>query len=362
MDEREIQDLAAILPPLLAALEALGFVARYLNPPDFQAMMAALGAPEAPLRAAHEGLGEWPAGLAEVRAQVVEASEQILAAFEGLRAAQGSGGDVRQLYRALGRVPRAQEALWPLAAGIGPVSRYFLEPAARPDADLQARIANAPPRGDVGVFHVDNEPGSRGGFSLYVPEYYAEDRAWPLVVALHGGAGNGRSFLWTWLRAARTRGAILATPTAAGDTWALTGPDSDSPNLARILEMVRTRWRLDPSRLLLTGMSDGGTFAYVSGLEAGSPFTHLAPISAAFHPMLTAMADPARLRGLPIHVAHGALDWMFPVEMAREAQAALAAAGAAVTYREIEDLSHTYPRELNPEILDWLDATPARTP
>ena len=29
-------------------------------------------------------------------------------------------------------------------------------------------------------------------------------------------------------------------------------------------------------------------------------------------------------------------------------------AGAAVTYREIEDLSHTYPREENARILDWL--------
>jgi phospholipase/carboxylesterase len=50
---------------------------------------------------------------------------------------------------------------------------------------------------------------------------------------------------------------------------------------------------------------------------------------------------------------------MFPVEMAREARDALTAAGAAVTYREIADLSHTYPRELNPEILAWLDVTAA---
>jgi phospholipase/carboxylesterase len=36
--------------------------------------------------------------------------------------------------------------------------------------------------------------------------------------------------------------------------------------------------------------------------------------------------------------------------MARDA---LAAAGAAVTYREIDDLSHTYPVEENARILDW---------
>jgi phospholipase/carboxylesterase len=53
---------------------------------------------------------------------------------------------------------------------------------------------------------------------------------------------------------------------------------------------------------------------------------------------------------------HGALDWMFPVEVGREANASLAAAGARVTYREIADLSHCYPVEENPLILDWLDA------
>ena len=36
--------------------------------------------------------------------------------------------------------------------------------------------------------------------------------------------------------------------------------------------------------------------------------------------------------------------------------AVLAAAGAAVTYVELPDLAHAYPRELNPRILAWVDA------
>ena len=45
---------------------------------------------------------------------------------------------------------------------------------------------------------------------------------------------------------------------------------------------------------------------------------------------------------------------MFPVQVARQAREALTAAGADVTYRELDDLSHTYPREINAEILRWL--------
>jgi phospholipase/carboxylesterase len=132
------------------------------------------------------------------------------------------------------------------------------------------------------------------------------------------------------------------------------GEDTDTPNFARILDQVRSRWNVDPERLLLTGMSDGGTFCYVTGLESASPFTHLAPVASTFHPLMAEMADAQRLRGLPVYLVHGRLDWMFPVQVARQTQQALSAAGADVTYREIDDLSHSYPREMNPVILNWL--------
>lgn len=103
-------------------------------------------------------------------------------------------------------------------------------------------------------------------------------------------------------------------------------------------------------------MSDGGTFSLLTGMMQRAPFTHLAPISGSFHPML--LEGAADVSSLPIYLVHGALDWMFPIDMARMAAAALTAAGAAVTFREIDDLSHTYPREENVAILDWL-ARPA---
>ena len=57
--------------------------------------------------------------------------------------------------------------------------------------------------------------------------------------------------------------------------------------------------------------------------------------------------------GLPIRIVHGTQDWMFPPEMAQGAERALRQTGADVSYREITDLSHTYPRDENAAILDW---------
>jgi phospholipase/carboxylesterase len=354
MSEAVVDDIVAVLPPLLQSLEALSFVARHLNPPDFGRVMQAIGAPEETLQAARASLTQWPEDFGEVRASLDAASDAALSAFAGLRAVQHGQGDLIAVFRALRHAPRAQEALYPLAQKFPPVSDFFLDPALREDEALKARLAQ-PAAQNTGVMHDHNEPGSRGGFSLYVPEYYTQDRAWPLVMAMHGGSGNGRNFLWGWLRDARSFGAILIAPTATGPTWALMGEDSDTPNLMRILEAVRSRWNVDPTRMLLTGMSDGGTFCYVSGLDAASPFTHLGPVASTFHPLMAEMADAHRLRGLPIFLVHGKLDWMFPVQVARHTQQALSAAGANMTYREIDDLSHTYPREINAEMLQWLN-------
>ena len=358
-DDREFDELAALTGALLAALEAFAFVARRLNPPALPALVEAVGAPDEPLVEALAQAAGWRGQAAVLREPLVAAAQAVIAGFAGLRAG-AQAGDLSQAFRAMRQRPVALEALYPLAALLPPVSRFFLEPERRGDAALQARFRQ--PAQGTGVMHGGGDPGARGAFSLYVPEDYCADRAWPLVVALHGGSGDGRAFLWSWLRAARTHGAIVVAPTATGRTWALGGPDGDTPNLIAILEEVGARWRLDPQRRLLTGLSDGGTFSYVSGLEPGSPFTHLAPVAAAFHPMLAQMADPDRLGGLPVHIVHGALDWMFPVDMAREAAAALEAAGADVTYREIPDLAHTYPIEINAELLAWLDATPRPAP
>lgn len=346
--------LASLIAGLLAALETLEFAARHFDPPTFDMLLAAIDGRDAALRRARAEADTlaWPA---ELREPLAVASDAALQGFDGLRAAPSSEEGVRAAFRALRSLPRALEGLYPVSPVVPAVSRFFLEPSARDDASLVESLGRG--EAETGVSHRGGEPGARGGHALYVPENYDAARAHPLVVALHGGSGNGRAFLWTWLREARTRGAILIAPTALGGTWSLQDPERDSANIERLLAQVRGRWNVDGSRMLLTGMSDGGTFALLSGLSDASPFTHLAPVATGFHPMLLEMVEPERLAGLPIYLVHGALDWMFEVGRARGVARALAQARAALTWREIDDLSHSYPREENARILGWLRGT-----
>ncbi|HTE38234.1 MAG TPA: phospholipase [Reyranella sp.] len=355
-NEPAVDAIARLAPAILRALHAMEFTSRHVAPTTLPQLIDALAKRDSdlgPALAASRALA-WAERLGPVRDCLERAAEAAGEGIAGLLAAGDAPQPMLAAYRALRSYARAAEALYPMAAHLRPVSQFFLEPPTRDDAVLAEKLAAVDPvREEVGVMHVGGPPGTRGAFSLYVPEYYDAARAWPLVVAMHGGSGNGGAFLWSWLREARTRGFIVIAPTATGSTWSLMEPEEDGSNIDRMVAEVAGRWNIDGARRLLTGMSDGGTFTYVLGLRGDCNFTHLAPIAASFHPMLMGFADADRVRGLPVHIVHGARDWMFPPEMAQNAKRALQQAGAAVVYREIADLSHTYPRDENAVILDW---------
>jgi phospholipase/carboxylesterase len=345
-----------LLGPLLTGMEMLGHAGRHLHPPNLPDLVDAVAPYRQPLADQLEQFEaiEWPAHLADFHDYLRSAADFTLQGYDGLATCSSDVNPIIGAYRSMRFNTRAMEALYPVAAMLPPISRFFLDDLHREDGALLDRLAQSDAsQPDRGVIHAGNGPDDRGGFSLYVPEYYDGKAEWPLIIAMHGGSGHGRDFLWTWLREARSSGAFLVSATSRDRTWSLMGPDKDSTNLNAMIEHVATNYHLDRSRILLTGMSDGGTFTMLSGLLGGVPATHLAPISSAFHPVLLQGAKPERLTDLPVYLTHGTLDWMFAIDGARVAQQALRDAGAKVEFREIEDLSHTYPREENTRIMNW---------
>jgi len=157
------------------------------------------------------------------------------------------------------------------------------------------------------------------------------------------------------LREARSREVLLLAPTSGGSTWSLNSPPLDAAALRSMVAFVSERWRVDPERILLTGLSDGATFTLLAGLAEAAPYTALAPVSGVLHPLNFGIGNLERAAGRRIYLVHGAKDWMFPIAIAHAARDALQQAGADLEFREIGDLSHAYPREENARILRWLD-------
>jgi hypothetical protein len=107
MSEAVVDDIVAVLPPLLQSLEALGFVARYLNPPDFDRVMERIGQPDEALRAERPRLEQWSEQFAAIKTPLETASDAALAAFEALRVVQRGEGEFVSLFRGLRYAARA---------------------------------------------------------------------------------------------------------------------------------------------------------------------------------------------------------------------------------------------------------------
>src|SRR6185437_11603010 len=134
MSEAVVDDIVAMLPPLLQSIETLAFVARSLNPLEFDRIMEAAGTPDEPLRTVRRRLAQWPEGFADTKTALQSASDSVLAAFDGLRAVRQGHGEFVAVLRALRYLPRAEEALYPLASRFPPVSSFFVSSALREDA------------------------------------------------------------------------------------------------------------------------------------------------------------------------------------------------------------------------------------
>src|SRR5262249_29435572 len=137
---------------------------------------------------------------------------------------------IPRILTALHHLAQSQEHLYVLRTML-PSLRDYWSPDRPPPATRDA----TPPRPALTRVSAG---GHHGGFAIYVPEDYAEPRAWPLIVALHGGSGNGRDFLWTWVRDAKRTGHVLVAPTAVGSTWG----EVDELGLLEILAWMRSRY------------------------------------------------------------------------------------------------------------------------
>jgi len=321
---------------------------RRLNPIVLSGIREGLLIQLDPLAAARQFLLADKAGAMDetVRSGLLRACDFM---FSAIRSFAGEA-DLQAAYisalRAARKFCRAQEALFPLYRVFPEVNRYFLEPGA------SSALISAEKSQDVetGIIHdgTSSHPHARGGYSLYIPETYTPEIAWPLVVALHGGYSHGRDFLWTWLRESRSRGFVLFAPTSQAMTWSIGNVAVDEQPLNRHLDQVCSCLHIDRARILLTGMSDGGTFALAMGMSGNSFFNTIVPVSCALPPV-----DLQYAQGKRILWVHGAQDWIFPVNWAARACKDLQQSGADIKLKVVDDLSHTYPREVNDTILTW---------
>ncbi|MFQ5543661.1 MAG: alpha/beta hydrolase-fold protein [Nitrospiria bacterium] len=211
-----------------------------------------------------------------------------------------------------------------------------------------------PPEPFVGSLHRDiNIDGNALSYALYVPKSYNPSISYPLIVCLHGAGFVGDTYLERWEKRLE-EGAILVCPTIGGGAW--WSPLGEALVLETIAE-VESKYHVDPNRIILTGMSNGGIGAYLVGIFHADRFAAISPMASGIPDEIFAFLKNFSMTG--IYIIHGEKDQVMPVSLSRKVSKYLKKERISHVYREHDREhrmagGHFFPREELPALIKWL--------
>jgi phospholipase/carboxylesterase len=189
---------------------------------------------------------------------------------------------------------------------------------------------------------------SRDGY-LYVPKPGRDGQPLPLIVFLHGAAGNAAQ-ADILLPLAEKHGVLVLAIDSRASTWDLIqgGFGPDVAFLDSALSFTFERLSVERERIALAGFSDGGSYALSLGLANPQLFANVLAFSPGFARMPESRGD-AR-----VFITHGRQDAVLPIERcSRRVVRRLESSGYSVDYREF-DGAHTVPSDMLRAGFDWL--------
>ncbi|HLI78423.1 MAG TPA: hypothetical protein VKV03_00500 [Candidatus Binataceae bacterium] len=294
-----------------------------------------------------------PDALAQVHQPLCEAIRELNRAFDLFMSKPGPEWTLAFL-RSRSAFCRGLYQLYELREQLPIVATHFLLEGAKDPAP------NASSGAATG-FIQRKRNDDRSDYTLYIPEDYSPERKLPLIVALHGGYGQGAEYVWTWLRPARSRGYAVLAPKSFDVTWDMSMPSIDTRSVMRMLDEVTREYAIDPARIYLTGLSDGGIFTYIMGLDQSHLFRGLAPVAGALHPIVDPLLRQGRGKDTPMFVVHGAHDFIFPVAFTRQTCKLLKDIGYDLRYEELPEWGHAFPYSINERmVLPWFESLPPK--
>ena len=184
-------------------------------------------------------------------------------------------------------------------------------------------------------------------YTLDVPQRYDPAHRYQVRIQLHGGVGRiGSNVPPRAASAARLTGAeqIYILPYAWRDAPWWSRPQLE--NLRAILDTVKRTYNVDENRVVVAGVSDGGTGAYYIAMRDTTPYASFLPLNGYIRVLEneTAQSDgdvyPNNLVNKPLFVVNGGRDPMYPTSLVDPVVAHLKSGGVDVDYRPQASAGH----------------------
>jgi predicted peptidase len=188
---------------------------------------------------------------------------------------------------------------------------------------------------------------------LYLPEGYGTDgRTWPLVLFLHGAGERGSD-----LELVKKHGPprliaegkqfpfIMAAPQCPENGW---WPDD---LIGTLLDELEDTYRIDRSRIYLTGLSMGGYATWRLAMLYPDRFAAILPVCGGGDPR-----NVCSIKHVPAWVFHGAKDPLVPLRESEVLVDALKACAGNVKFTVYPEALHDSWTETynNPEVYNWM--------
>lgn len=202
--------------------------------------------------------------------------------------------------------------------------------------------------------------GQNAEFALFVPASYTPEQSYPLILCLHGAGFTGEAYIERWVPRLEDR-YILACPTISmGGWWTRFGEEL----VLETMRVVQSQYRVDPDRIFLTGMSNGGIGAWIIGMHHADRFAGIAPMASGIDDVLYPFLE--NLAHTPAYVIHGVEDAVMPVQFSRDLVKEMDRRGIPHHYREHPWThphagGHFFPKQELPDLITWFDGQTRET-
>ena len=163
--------------------------------------------------------------------------------------------------------------------------------------------------------------GLKRTLRIYAPQGHSGPL--PLVLLLHGGGGTGGGMEWLtrrgFNRIADRDGAIVVYPDGIDKGWndgrsanrsAADAAVDDVGFLRGLPQAIAALHPIDPARVYVSGISNGGMMSYRLACEASAEFAAAAPVAANMSVDLAPRCQPAR--AVPLLIMDGTDDPIMP--------------------------------------------------
>ena len=192
-------------------------------------------------------------------------------------------------------------------------------------------------------------------WKVTLPMNYDASRKAPLVVALHHYHGNMSAATERWRKAADSIGAILLTPQGTvqlSDGMYHWGDNLDTVerNVMAAIDRVMDEYKIDESKIVLGGFSQGARAAWCLGARNPDTFRGLIPVCGGLHADDAKRLESPECKALRVWIMLGEDENSGVVEANEAAAEKLRKAGAEVTVKSYEGVGHGFPENSDEEL------------